>query len=180
MTPSDFLDLSSRPVVAMALTRLVRRGALARASRGVYVYPKQSNLLGELAPSPQEVAKALARRGSERIQPAGAQAANLLGLSEQVPAKIVYLTDGPTRTVKVRHLPVELRRATPKRLATAGRISGTVAEALRFLRQAQVDEKVVAHLRDRLSERDKKQLIKDIVLVPAWIGKIFRAVAEGE
>jgi len=98
LTPSAFLDLGSRPVVAMALTRLVRRGALKRVSRGVYVYPKQNKLLGELAPSPQEVAEALARRGGERLLPSGAQAANLLGLSEQVPAKIIYLTDGPSRT----------------------------------------------------------------------------------
>jgi len=177
LTPSAFLDLADRRAVAMALTRLVRRGSLTRVSRGVYVYPKQSKLLGELAPSPQEVAKALARRGGERLQPAGAQAANLLGLSEQVPAKVVYLTDGPSRTIMLKNLPIELRQSTPKRLATAGKVSGTVAEALRYLRKEQVDEQVVARLRDRLSATDKKQLMKDIALVPAWIGDVFRKVA---
>ena len=106
-----------------------------------------------------------------------AQAANLLGLSEQVPAKIVYLTDGPSRTIMIKNLPVELRQSTPKRLATAGKISGTVAEALRYLRKDQVDEDVVARLRNRLSETDKKQLMRDIALVPAWIGNVFRKVA---
>jgi hypothetical protein len=179
LTPGYFLDLAERRVVAVALTRLVRRGRLRRASRGVYVYPKQSKLLGELAPSPHEVAKALARRGGERLQPSGAQAANLLGLSEQVPAKIIYLTDGKARTIRITNLPIELRQATPKRMATAGRVSGTVAEALRFLRKDQVDDRVVEQLRSRLSKHDKQQLMKDIKLVPAWIGEVFRAVAKG-
>jgi len=177
-TPTDFLDLASRTAVGTALSRLVEAGDLRRLSRGVYVYPKQSKLLGELTPSPHEVAEALAKRGGERLQPGGAQAANLLGLSEQVPAKVVYLTDGSSRTIKIKNLPVELRNASPKRLATAGKVSGTVAEALRYLRKDQVDEGVVVQLRKRLSQQDKKQLMKDIKLVPAWIGDVFREVAD--
>lgn len=179
-TPSDFLDLADRRAVATALTRLVRSGSLTRPSRGVYVYPRQSKLLGELAPTPQEVAKALARRGGERIQPVGAQAANLLGLSEQVPAKVIYLTNGPSRRIMIKNLPVEMRQSSPKRLATAGKVSGTVAEALRCLRKDQVDEQVIGQLRDRLSAAEKKQLMKDIALVPAWIGEVFRKVANVE
>lgn len=164
-TPANFLDLASRTAVGTALSRLVQAGRLTRVRRGVYVYSKQSKLLGELSPSPQEVAKALAKRCGERLQTSGAQAANLLGLSQQVPAKIVYLTDGPSRTIKIKNLPIELRQVSPKRLAVAGKVSGTVAEALRYLRKDQVDEGVVKHLRDRLSEKEKKQLMKDITLV---------------
>jgi hypothetical protein len=177
-TPSAFLDLAPRPVVAMALTRLVRSGMLTRPSRGVYVFPKQSKLLGELSPTPHEVARTLTRRGGERLQASGAQAANLLGLSEQIPAKVVYLTDGQTRKIQIKNLPIELKQATPKRMAMAGRVSGTVAEALRYLRKDQVDNRIVDHLRHRLNKRDKQQLMKDIKLVPAWIGEVFRAVAE--
>ncbi len=177
MTPSDFVDLADRRVIAVALSRLVKTERLRRPSRGVYVYPKHSELLGELAPNPEEVVKAVSRAGGERIQPAGAYAANLLGLSDQVPAKVVYLTDGNSRKLKVRNLSIELRQASARRLATAGRISGTVAEALRYLRKAQVDDEVVEKLRRRLSELDKQRLLKDIKLVPAWIGEIFRSLA---
>lgn len=163
-----------------ALSRLVNDGKLTRVGRGVYVYPKQSKLLGELSPRPQDVAEALAKRGGERLQPSGAQAANLLGLSDQVPAKIVYLTDGPSRTIKIRNLPVILKNASLRRLATAGRVTGAVAEALRYLRKDQVDQGVISQLRGRLSATDKRQLLKDIRLVPAWIGDVFRAVAEGD
>ena len=179
-TPSEFLDLGTRAAVDQALSRLVREGILRRVSRGVYGYPERSRLLGELSPRPEEVAKALARRGSQKLQPSGAFAANLLGLSEQVPARIEYITDGPSRRAVIQKLPVLLKQTTPRQLATAGRVSGTVAQALRFLRRSQVDDRVIATLRARLSSEDKRQLIQDIPLVPAWIGEVFRKVAEAE
>jgi len=177
---TEFLDLGNRASVDQALSRLVRRGELRRVSRGVYGYPERSRLIGELAPRPEQVAQALARRGCQRLLVSGAYAANLLGLSDQVPARIEYLTDGPSQTVMIRNLAVKLKQTTARRLAVADRISGTVAEALRFLRQSQVDESVVAKLRERLSAVERAQLLKDIPLVPAWIGEVFRTVGEVE
>jgi hypothetical protein len=178
VSPNDFLDLGSRGAVDLALSRLTKKGILRRVDRGVYGYPEKSRLIGELSPRPEEVAKALARRGNRRLLPSGAYAANLLGFTEQVPVKVEYLTDGPTRRVMIRKLPVTLKQTTPARLATAGRVSGTVAQALRFLRKERVDDAIVEKLRKRLSEDDKKQLLRDIPLVPAWVGETFRRVAE--
>jgi hypothetical protein len=177
---AEFLDLGSRASIDQALSRLVRRGELRRVSRGVYGYPERSRLIGELAPRPEQVARALARRGSQRLLVSGAYAANLLGLSDQVPARIEYLTDGPSQTVMIRNLPVKLKQTTPRRLVVADRVSGTVAEALRFLRQSQINETVIAKLRKRLNDKERRQLVKDIPLVPAWIGEVFRKVGEGE
>lgn len=178
VSPSDFLDLGSRGGVDLALSRLTKKGILRRVDRGVYGYPEKSRLIGELSPRPEEVAKALARRGNRQLLPSGAYAANLLGFTEQVPVKVEYLTDGPTRRVMIRKLPVTLKQTTPARLATAGRVSGTVAQALRFLRKERVDDAIVEKLRKRLSKDDKKQLLRDIPLVPAWVGETFRRVAE--
>lgn len=161
-----------------APSRLTKKGILRRVDRGVYGYPEKSRLIGELSPRPEEVAKALARRGSRRLLPSGACAANLLGFTEQVPGKVEYLSDGPTRRVMIRKLPVALKQTTPARLATAGRVSGTVAQALRFLRKERVDDAIIEKLRKRLSEDDKKQLLRDIPLVPAWVAETFRRVAE--
>lgn len=176
-TATDLLDMGTRAAVDQALSRLVRRGALRRVGRGVYAYPQQSRLLGELSPEPEEVAKALARQGAQRLTPSGAYAANLLGLTEQVPGRVEYLTDGPRRRATIGRLNVVLKRTTPKQLAAAGRITGLVMQALRFLRREQVDAGVVESLRQRLSEEDKRQLIRDIWLAPAWMGRIFREVA---
>ncbi len=175
--PSDFADLGSRSAVDVALFRLVKKGVLRRVDRGLYSFPKKSDLLGELSPAPDNVARTLARRGAQKLLPSGAAAANLLGLTEQVPARVEYLTDGRTKRVRIQKLPVVLRQAVPARLATAGRVSGTVAQALRFLRKEQVDDTVIARLRTRLSAADKAQLVRDIPLVPAWVGEAFRRIA---
>ncbi len=88
-TPSDFLDLGSRRAVDLALHRLVNRKILRRVARGLYEYPREHPELGTLSPNLEKVAKALAGKDRIRLQPAGAYATNLLGLSEQVPAKVV-------------------------------------------------------------------------------------------
>lgn len=150
---------------------------LRRVDRGVYSLPKVSAVLGELSPDPEMVAQALARRGAQRLIPAGAHAANLLGLTTQVPARIEYLTDGPPRRVMIQKLPVVLKRTTTRNLATAGRISGTVIQALRFLGRKIVNEDIVRQLRARLKESEKAQLLQDIPLAPAWMAPVFRQVA---
>jgi predicted transcriptional regulator of viral defense system len=121
--PSDFLDIGSRKAVDVALHRLTRQGTIRRLARGVYDFPKEHPILGQLAPSAEAVARALAGRDRTRIQPSGAYAANTLGLTEQVPAKVVFLTDGPARTVKVGPTTIQLRRTTPKNMEAAGRLA---------------------------------------------------------
>lgn len=92
-TPFDFLDLGSSHSVGMALTRLVRSTALRRLARGLYDVPRTHPLLGKLQPSADEIVQALSRRDGAVAQPAQAMAANLLSLSEQVPARVIYETD---------------------------------------------------------------------------------------
>jgi hypothetical protein len=131
--PRDFLDLGSREAVDLALHRFARKGTIRRLARGVYDFPKEHPVLGLLAPSADDVARALAGRDRTRPQPAGAHAANILGLSEQVPAKAVFLTDGPSRTVTIGPMTIQLRRTTPRNMAAAGRLSGLLMQALREL-----------------------------------------------
>src|SRR5271170_3307010 len=131
--PADFLEIGSREAVDITLHRLARKGTIRRLARGVYDYPKDHPVLGRLSPSAEAVAEALAGRDRTRIQPAGAYAANALGLSEQVPAKAVFLTDGPSRTVTIGPMTIQLRRTTPRNMAAAGRLSGLVIQALREL-----------------------------------------------
>lgn len=178
VTPTDFLDLGARAAVDQAMSRLARKNLLTRVSRGVYVFPQMNPLIGEVSPSPDEVAKALARRGSCKLLPSGALAANLLGLSEQVPSKVEYLTDGPSCKVMIKRLEVVLKQTTPRNLATADRVTGVVIQALRFLRRQQVGPEVVEKLRRRLKPAERQQLVKDIPLAPAWMAAIFRKVAE--
>jgi len=177
--PADFLDIGSRAAVDIVLHRLVKKGTIRRLARGIYDFPKEHKVLGPLSPSAEAVAKALASRDCTWLQPAGAYAANALGLCEQVPAKAVFLTDGPTRTVKIGPTTIQLRRTTAKNMAAAGRLSGLLIQALRELGEEHVTPQRREHLRRILPAGKRRELIKDIRLAPAWMHPIFRELAEG-
>ena len=129
---------------------------------------------------PPPIAGALAAKEGIRLQPSGAYAANRLGLSTQVPARIIYLTDGPSRTVRVGNQEIRLRRTTLRSMAPAGRISGLVIQALRYLGQKHIDDTVIRTLQRTLRDQDKERLLKDIAYAPAWVGKHLRKIAKGE
>jgi hypothetical protein len=178
--PADFLDIGSRKAVDVVLHRLTRKGTIRRLARGVYDFPKKHPVLGLLQPSADEVAQALAGRDHTRLQPAGAYAANALGLSEQVPAKAVFLTDGPSRTVRIGPTTIQLRRTTARNMAAAGRLSGLLIQALRELGKDHVTPERRNHLKRTLPADQRRELLKDLRLAPAWMHPIFRELAEDD
>ena len=177
-TPSHFLDLGSRSAVDKSLQRLEGAGTIRRVARGLYDYPKQHKTLGLLSPQPDTIARAVSLSDTTRLQPTGAYAVNLLGLSQQVPAKIVYLTDGAKKTVIVGKQAIQLKSTTPKNMKTAGRVSGLVIQAFRYLKKDGVDSAVVDQLRRTLSDADKAQLWKDRIYAPAWMHSHFQAITQ--
>jgi hypothetical protein len=176
-TPFDFLDLGSPHSVGMALMRLVRSGSLRRLARGLYDVPRRHPLLGDLQPSADDIAQALARRDGATVQPAQAMAANLLSLSEQVPARALYETDGPSRTAKVGALTVQLKKRPLRQVRGASAMSRLVFAALRSVGQANVSRARVAHLQNTLSAGDRAQLLADLPLAPAWMHPHLRYIA---
>jgi hypothetical protein len=177
-TAKDFLDLGNRGAVDMALSALANSGKIRRIQRGLYDYPKASELLGgTLAPDFDQVAHAIARKTGTRIQPSGAVAANLLGLSDQVPAKIVYLTDGRSRTLKIGSQTITFRQTSPKELLPNDKIA-LVVQALRFLGQEAVTDEVIDKIREGLSPTDRKRLQKTAKYASTWIPEAVRKIAE--
>ncbi|MER9752687.1 type IV toxin-antitoxin system AbiEi family antitoxin domain-containing protein [Mesorhizobium sp. M0166] len=177
-TPSDFLDLGDRAAIDQALSRLVKGGKLRRLARGLYDFPKMHIKLGPLSPTPDDVARALARETGSQVQITGAQAANALGLSTQVPARNTYLTDGPSRRVVLGRRTVDLRHASPKHLIAPGSPVGTVVQALRHLGPTRAVD--IAHVAARsLSARDKKILANSVIQAPAWMRSTLVSIAQG-
>lgn len=176
-TPKLFSSLGDQRVVGTALTRLCRKGTIRRLARGLYDYPRKHPQLGLLSPAIDDVANALKGRDATRLQPSGAYAANLLGLSNQVPMKVVFLTDGPSKSVLLGKQEIILRRTTPRNMATAGSISGLVIQALKYIGRKNIDAVFIHTLNKRLRDDDKKQLIKDLKYAPAWIANIMRNIA---
>jgi len=176
-TPADFLDLGTRNAIDLALSRNTRARTIRKLARGLYDYPRQDPRLGLLSSGTDDIANALKDRDSSRIQAAGAHAANALGLSDQVPVRAVFLTDGRSRKVQLGKRQIVLKHTTPKQMATAGRISGMVIQALRWLGKRHVNDQTIAALRRRLSDADKRQLLDDVRYAPAWVADIMRSVA---
>jgi len=175
-TPSDFLAVAGRAAVDQALSRLAKGGQLRRLTRGLYDFPKIHPKLGPLSPAPDDVAKALARETGSQVQIAGARAANALGLSTQVPAKSIYLTDGPSRRVVLGKRVIDLRHAAPKHLIAPGSAVGTVVQALRHVGLVRAVEvaQIAVH---QLSASDKKALASTAVHAPAWMRPTLVSIA---
>ena len=174
--PKDFQDIGNRPAVDKALSRLHRGGTIRRVARGVYDYPRVSKKLGMQAPPDlDQVAHALARSRGWRIQAAGVWAANLLGLSTQVPAKAVYLTTGPGKSLTVGNTPVEFRSVSPKDLPEG--LCGLVIQALKGLGKENVDDHAVSQLRRHLSNRDCRKLL-GMKQVTGWVYETIKRICQ--
>jgi ribosomal protein S19E (S16A) len=174
LLPADFSDLGSSEAVRLSLFRLEKQGVISRVAQGIYVRPKESSLLGKLVPTAEEVAEAIARRDRIRTVPTGSYALNALGLSTQVPTKIVLLTDGSPRVIKVGKRTINFKKTTPKNLLAKGKISRLVIQALKELgngRQTEAEEKKIVELLQKETEND---LLHDIALAPVWIQKIMK------
>lgn len=179
-SPTDFLDLGSPHSVGMVLTRMVRGETIRRLARGLYDFPRKHEQLGLLSPSVDMVVEAVARRDGVRLQPSEATAANMLHLSEQVPMRVVYETDGPARKIKVGTLTIQFRNRVPRKMTTAGKMSGLVFAALRGLGKRYVTQEQVAHLRQLLTPEDRKCLLLDLPQAPVWMHPFLRYIAGNE
>jgi len=169
----DFLDYGNPESIKKALLRLKEKEILVRLAHGIYLYPKIDKELGVLFPSTEDIAKAIARRDKARIVPTGVHALNKLGLSTQVPMKVVYLTDGATRSIKVGKRTITFNNTSPKNLLTKGEISSLVIQALKTIGQAKVDDETITKIQNLLKKEDTQNVINDAKLAPAWINKIL-------
>ena len=173
----DFLELGDRNSVDKALSRLCAQGIIRRVATGIYDFPrKDEELGGKLSTDIHQVAQAIARKNGVRIQPSGALAANLLGLSMQVPAQVVYLTNGKSRTVYVANRTLIFKRVEPREMRPGSDIGILVTQALRHMGQNQIDKNVVDYLRRQLSDSDRKKLLKDARYMEDWIWEVVRRI----
>ena len=125
------------------------------------------------------VVRALMAGGNAKWQPSGAYAANLLGLSEQVPAKIVILTDGPPRRMQMDKLTLDFRRASPRNLLGAGRAAGLTIQALRYLHASGIEPVQMRRLHEKLASAEKKALAALAPKTPAWMRPVIAQIVGG-
>ena len=181
-TPRDFLDLGSREAVDQALHRLTRGGDIRRISRGLYDKPQANSLTGQPThPDPRAVVDALARRDQARIMVDGMTAANDLGLSDAVPARIVVHTDARLKPIKLGKLQIAFKTTAPSKLYWAGRPAMRVVQALHWLHDiaADQDPAVQKRLSGIFANPDHgasivDDLRRDLLALPSWMQMILR------
>lgn len=179
--PDDYIGFGSSAAIRKALGRLENKQVIVRVAQGIYVRPKISKLIGQLVPSAEEVAEAIAKRDRIRTLPTGSYALNALGLSTQVPMNIVLLTDGSPRVIKVGKRTIKFKKTTPKNLLAKGKISRLVIQALKEIGNGKVTAEEENKIIDLLKKEEEKDLKHDIALAPVWVQKIMmKAVKDGK
>jgi hypothetical protein len=172
----DFLAFGNGPAVGQALARLAKAGTLLRIRQGLYYLPRPHPILGQTSPDPTAVVEALMKGTGAQWQFSGPYAANRLGLSEQVPAKILVLTDGTPRRVSLGKLILIFRHVAPRSLLGAGRPAGLVIQALRHLHKTGLSPTDVSRLRQRLNVTTKADLAALAPSLPAWMQPIVEQI----
>lgn len=178
---SDFLDIADTQAVNKALSRLAEDRRIRRVLRGVYDRPRYSELLQEYtAPRMETVAKAIARNFGWTIAPCGDTALNMLGLSTQVPAVWLYVSDGPYREYDVGSMKLKFKHTTLKDIAGVSTRSALVVQALKALGNGNVNEKIIRRLSSMLTINEKKALLLETQRGTTWIYEIAREVCAKE
>lgn len=166
---SDFRGLGAATAINMSLSRLADKGKIRRLAHGIYYKPKTDALFGELLPSPEDVAETIARKERIQIRPSGAYALHKLGISTQVPTKLVYLTDGQRRKINIGKTQINFKPTTARKMALKGALSSLVIQALEELGTGNITENVQANLKDYLLKENPQNLKHDLALAPAYI-----------
>jgi len=179
-TPKDFLDMGTRAAVDQVLFRLVSRGLIRRLDRGVYDFPKQHDVLGTLSPDAGSLAQAITAQTGDTAFPSGATAANLLGLSTQVPARPVYLTNGRSRVKKIAGRTITLQHA---RVPLLDHLPGKVnlmLQALSYIGKSRIDNDVITHCARRLDDKDLKALGSAAAQIPGWLADTVQKIRQAK
>ena len=173
----DFQEYGSPGAVKVALHRMVKKGLLHTIARGIYTKPKFSKLLNQnVLPSAEQVAIAIAERDMARLLPTGVDAQNIMGLSTQVPRKLVYLTDGSPRKINIGNRTIQFKKTSPKNLALTGEISKLVVQALKEIGRDKATDQELRKITALLKKENIKNLKHDIALAPQWIAEIMAQV----
>lgn len=167
---NDFISEFTREQIDNALSNLTKDGKIRRVYRGIYDYSKYSTILDQyLSPNFDQVAQAMARKFNWRIQPSGDAALNLLGLSTQVPGRIIYLSDGPNRKYTIGNYTLEFKKSALKDVGFKHKESGLIVQALKALGKKQVAKISFQDIRKKIDLTKRKPIIKDTKSATSWI-----------
>jgi len=167
--PSDFKDLGTSTAIRKALSRLVAQKVIVRMGQGIYTKPVQDKVLGEVLPSIEEIAETLAKKEHVKIMPTGQYALNKIGLSTQVPMKMIFLTNGTKKNITIGKSSIIFLPTTAKKLAMMGPITSLLFLGLEELDLDKLSNKEINKIISLLEKEDAKKLRHDLKLAPSSV-----------
>lgn len=176
----DFVSYGNRNAVNKALERLTEKGLIIRVARGIYCYPKIEKIyrLGVVPPSLEDIAKAVAKRDGARIVPTGLFAQYQLGLTQQIPMNIAYLTDGVSRTINLGEgKNIKFRRASPRYFSIRSQLALLLTTALKDWKVENLTDELVAIIKMKLNENPHLQ-VADLKLMPSKVREFIVGLYE--
>ncbi len=180
IAPTDFRGKANDSAIRKALSRLTIDGTLVRLGQGLYILPKRDSLFGTLLPSTEEIAFAIAEKEKVKIRPSGASALHKLGLTLQVPTKLVYYTDGSPRNIKVGNNLIRFKKSTPRKMALKGELSGLIILALEDLDTDQLDEGTTSKLKNLLKKENPAHLKNDLKLASVSVYNFLLSILKDD
>lgn len=171
---ADFLDLCTERQAGRILADLESAGELKRLARGIYCKPVQTRF-GPLYPDISKIVEAVAQRDYAQVLPSGYTAANMLGLSTQVPMAYTYITSGSSRKLTVEGKIINLQRAVPRNFAYKTRLAALMVQALKATGKENIGREEISALKNAIDKNpDKETFRRDVFLMPIWMKSIIK------
>ena len=176
---SDFARIAGSETIRRSLNRFTQTGHLRRILNGVYEKPKYSQLLHEyVAVTPDAVANAIARNYHWTIAPCGDTALNLLGLSTQVTAVWVYVSDGPYRKYSCGNTTIEFRHRTNREISGLSYMTRLLVQALKAIGKERITKEVIRILSNRMTTEEKRTALQEAAESTDWIYDTIKKICE--
>ena len=175
-SPKDFFDISTRATIDQVLSRLTKSGFIRKISRGIYDFPKSNPAIGIISPNIDDLARIIASKTGDRIFHSGAMATNLLGLSTQVPAKIVYTTTGKSCVKKIGNRSIIFQHTRIPIFDNLPFLCNLALQSMVYLGKDALDNDMIHQYSQKLSNDDKLNISKMASYLPAWMSDAIHKI----
>ena len=179
---NDLIHKFSRQEIDNTLSDLVAQGKIRRVARGIYDYPRYSELLEqELSPDIEQVAHAYARKFNWLIEASGDTALNILGLSTQVVANYIYLSNGSSKKYEILgNIVIQFKKSALKNIGFKYKESSLLVQALKTLGKENITEELIAKIKKQIDAKMYEKILKDTTTATDWIYEIIKKICTKE
>lgn len=178
---NDLIKKFERQQIDNVLSDLVKAKKIRRVARGIYDYPKYSELLQkELSPDIEQVARAIGRKFNWRIEVSGQSALNILNLSTQIQAKYIYLSDGPNKSYKLfNDVVIEFKKSVLKDIGFKYKESSLIVQALKSLGKEHITDEIIEKIKEQIEPKMVEKILKDTQSTTVWVYEIIKQICKG-